>query len=349
MIYSQIPVIDLFCGVGGLSHGLILEGFNVLAGIDFDAKCRYAYETNNKAKFVEADLRTVTSSDVDELYGKTSSRILVGCAPCQAFSTYSNTHKENQKWQLLYSFSRIVRDIQPEILSMENVGTLLTYRKGKVFQDFLKVLDDCGYNYTYEVVNAQDYGVPQRRKRIILLASKYGDIELLPPTHADNPVTVKKAIGGLPPIEAGETHPEDPLHRSRGLSEINLKRVKSTPEGGSWKDWPPELILECHKKKSGQTFGSVYGRMRWNEVAPTLTTHCLGLGNGRFGHPEQNRAISLREASILQSFPKDYKFIEPKLPLSVTQVQRQIGNAVPVNLARIVGKSIKAHLKLYHG
>lgn len=158
-------------------------------------------------------------------------------------------------------------------------------------------------------------------------------------------MSVKETIGHLPPVKAGEMDKKDPLHRARFLSEINLLRIKATKEGGGWKDWPEELQLECHKKKSGSSYGSVYGRMRWNDVAPTMTTHCTGLGNGRFGHPEQDRAITLREASLFQTFPEGYKFYENDKTFNPSTISRHIGNAVPPLLGRVIAKSIKNHLE----
>lgn len=345
MELEDIPVVDLFCGVGGLTHGLVMEDLNVVAGIDFDKSCSYAYEQNNNTRFIGADLTVMTSNEIANLYNGAETRVLVGCAPCQAFSQYSNNKGTNDKWKLLYSFSRIIRDIEPEIISMENVPNLLKYDNGKVFRDFCSVLEELNYHISYSIVNAQEYGVPQRRKRLILFASKLGEINIIPPTHKDNYVTVRDAIGNLPVIEDGIVHEDDAIHRARKLSDLNKKRIRMTPEGGGWKDWSDDLILDCHKKESGKSFGSVYGRMKWDEVSPTLTTQCTGYGNGRFGHPEQDRAITLREAAILQSFPVHYDFVDPNAPMSTPSIERQIGNAVPVRLGQVIGQSIKHHLR----
>jgi DNA (cytosine-5)-methyltransferase 1 len=344
---NKYSVIDLFCGVGGLTHGFVQEKFNVLAGIDFDKSCEYAYEKNNNTKFIHADLTTMHSSAVEVLYPRRKHRILVGCAPCQAFSPYSKNKKTNDKWKLLYTFSRLIKDIEPEIISMENVPNLLSYNKGSVFTDFIKVLNEKKYNVSYSIVNAQEYGVPQRRKRLILFASKLGQIKILEPTHKRKFVTVRDTIGHLPEIQDGVSSELDIIHRARKLSQLNKRRIVATPEGGGWKDWDEDLVLECHKKETGKSFGSVYGRMKWDDVAPTLTTQCTGLGNGRFGHPTQNRAISLREAALLQSFPKDYDFVNPSIPFSTPAIERQIGNAVPVRLGQIIAKTIKSHLNQY--
>jgi len=198
---------------------------------------------------------------------------------------------------------------------------------------------------SWQIVNAQDYGIPQRRKRLILFGSKYGRIDLIEKTVKEGKFkTVKEAIGNLPAVEDGVSHPLDPLHRARKLTDLNKKRILATKEGGSWRDWDDSLKLECHKKENGKEFGSVYGRMKWNDVAPTMTTYCTGLGNGRFGHPEQNRAITLREAALLQSFPRNYDFIDPESVFSAPKIARHIGNAVPVDLGVVIAKSIKNHI-----
>lgn len=344
---ENITVVDLFCGVGGLTHGFFKEKFNVIAGVDFDKTCKYAYEKNNKAKFIHEDITAIDSEKINSLFPKGHKKILVGCAPCQPFSLYAHTRKsEDEKWKLLYSFARIIKDIKPDIVSMENVPQLASFNKGKVLKDFVDVLKDLGYNVSHYIVNAQNYGVPQRRKRLLLFASLNSEIEIIPETHRKKFKTVKDAIGKLPQIEDGVAHEKDSLHYARKLSELNKKRIMATPKGGRWRDWKDKsLLLACHKKASGKAFGSVYGRMEWDNVSPTLTTCCVGLSNGRFGHPDQNRAISLREAAILQSFPPKYKFVDKSIPFSSTLLARHIGNAVPVQLGKVIAKSIKNHLE----
>lgn len=344
---NNIAVIDLFCGIGGLSNGFHMEDFDVVAGIDTDESCRFCYEYNNNAKFICKDITKVTGTEINGLFGN-KTKILVGCAPCQPFSSYSFKHKtkDEKKMNLLYAFSRLVEETQPTIVSMENVPQLASQKNIHIFQDFIDTLSFLGYKFHYEVVYCPDYGIPQTRKRLVLLASKLGVIKLLPKTNApENYSTVRDVIGMLPPVNAGEHDPKDPLHRARALNEINLKRIKNTKEGGSWKDWPEELLLECYKKKTGRTYSSVYGRMKWDAPSPTMTTHCTGLGNGRFGHPEQDRAITLREAALLQTFPMGYKFFDTFDNYNPSIVSRQIGNAVPPKLGQVIAKSIKQHLK----
>jgi DNA (cytosine-5)-methyltransferase 1 len=344
----QAEVIDLFCGIGGLSAGFRNEGFKVLAGVDSDASCKYAYETNVKAKFIASDIASVTGDGLAKLYSKKKTRILVGCAPCQPFSIYTGRYRResgvervDERWQLLKEFARLIEAVRPDIISMENVPRVVLH---PVFGEFVKRLQDAGYFVTYQKVRADHYGVPQRRARLVLFASRYGQIDLVAPTHGEQPLTVRDAIGSLPAIKAGETHPADRLHTARGVRATNLERLQATSEGGSWKDWSDDLRLECHKKDGGKTFRAVYGRMTWDEPAPVITTQCLGIGNGRFGHPEQDRAISIREAALLQSFPPTFDFIAPDTKVSGLHLARQIGNAVPVRLAEAVARSIRRHL-----
>ncbi|WP_088161318.1 DNA cytosine methyltransferase [Sphingobacterium sp. G1-14] len=347
---KKIGVVDLFCGIGGLSHGMFLNGFDILSGYDIDSTCEYAFEKNNKSKFYARNIKEVNGTDISSAYKKDQIKVLAGCAPCQPFSSYSFKIKEKDqnKYDLLYEFGRLVKESKPDIITMENVVQILSFKQKPVLEDFKNTLIDLGYHVSINKVFCPDYGIPQRRTRIVLLASRFGEIEIIPKTHSkDNYITVRQAIGNLPRIEAGEVDRNDKFHRSRNLNEINLKRIKATPEGGSWKDWPEALLLECHKRDSGKSFGSVYGRMKWDEPSPTMTTLCIGLGNGRFGHPEQDRAISLREAAILQSFPNNYSFFENEDTISLARASRYIGNAVPPKLGDVIAKSIKVHLEFY--
>lgn len=343
-------VVDLFCGVGGLTHGLQLAGLNVVAGIDFEESCRYAYEQNNNAQFIRKDITKIDSAEIDVLFPKNNTRILVGCAPCQPFSKYTSRYRkdgyQDNKWRLLYYFGNIVEQINPEIIAMENVPEL---RSTDVFSDFVNKLNELNYHVWYSVVFCPDYGVPQNRKRLVLLASNLGNIRLIQPTHQpENYVTVRDAIADLPALQAGQTDENDLLHTSTGLNEKNIRRIEASVPGGTWRDWDEELQLKCHKKDSGTSYPSVYGRMEWDKPSPTITTQFYGYGNGRFGHPEQNRAISLREGAILQSFPRDYRFINEDAPLNKRSLGMQIGNAVPVELGRAIGNSIVNHLEEYN-
>jgi len=341
---KKVEVIDLFCGIGGLTHGFVRTGFDVIAGIDNDEDCRYGYESNNKAKFIGKDIADVSADEIKQLYRSDADiRVLVGCAPCQPFSKLNRKNITLKQLQPLEKFAQLIKQVKPDIVSMENVRGLL---KDPVFRTFLAVLDKNKYAYEYKIIDFSDYGVPQNRRRLVLLASRLGKISLIAPTHKNRKRTVQNVIGRLEPITDGETSSNDPLHRARLLSVLNKKRIKATPkDGGNSRSWDKKLMLECQKKKSGETYrGSVYGRMRWDAPSPTMTTQCTGLGNGRYGHPEQDRAISLREAALFQTFPKSYRFVAPKENIVVANIARFIGNAVPVRAGEVIAKSIKNHI-----
>lgn len=336
-------VVDVFCGVGGLSHGFVKEGFKVVAGIDLDSACQYAFEKNNKSSFLNWDVQGLTGRMINDLFLPEGPRILIGCAPCQPFSSYAQ-RKENDQWRLLHEFGRIIREATPDIVSMENVARLSSFKGGKVFDEFQNTLTSLGYNVSWSIEDCTKYGVPQLRRRLVLLASKLGPIHLLTP-KSKTIRTVRDAIGHLPKLKAGQQSKTDLLHIASGLSEQNLKRIRAAKPGGSWRDWNKSLVAECHKRETGKGYSSVYGRMTWDEPSPTITTQCFGFGNGRFGHPDQDRAISLREAAILQSFPENYQFIEPGRKVEISPLGRAIGNAVPVALGRSIAKSIAANIR----
>lgn len=338
-------VIDLFCGVGGLTRGLLDAGLEVIAGFDIDGTCRYAYEHNNGVDFHQESVRDVTGDNLAQLYDADAIRILVGCAPCQPFSLMRSklgeANLQDEKYNLLLEFGRLIEETHPTIISMENVPQL---QKSTVFEEFLALLNRSGYHYDMRVVYCPDYGISQSRRRFVLVGSLLGDIHIIPPTHDRHNVPVRNFIGILPAIQAGEIHAGDPLHHASELSDINLQRIQASVPGGTWRDWPEELRCPCHRRETGQTYSSVYGRMSWDQVGPTITTQFFRYGTGRYGHPEQDRALSLREGALLQTFPPDYDFIDPNVPFSLTSIGRHIGNAVPVRLGEIIGITIREHL-----
>lgn len=338
-----VTVIDLFCGAGGLTRGLLDAGISVVAGYDNDVSCRYAYEANNEgALFKLKSVVDVTADELAKYYPKKGVRVLVGCAPCQPFSKYtqgSNTQRDS-KWPLLYEFGRLANELRPEIISMENVPEI---QRHEVFLAFVKNLKERDYHVSHTEAYCPDYGVPQRRKRLVLLASQFGPIDLMKIQKESDKLTVREAISHLPPLEAGEVA-QDALHRSSRLSALNLKRIKASHQGGTWRDWPKDLVARCHQTEMGKNYPSVYGRMEWDRPSPTITTQFFGFGNGRFGHPEQDRALTLREGAILQSFPDYYKFVEKGQQVSFAKLGKMIGNAVPVRLGEAIGLSILEHL-----
>lgn len=348
-----IQAVDLFCGVGGLTKGMIDSGIPVIAGFDIDESCRFAYENNNKALFFNEDIRNITGKKLKELYGVGAIKVLVGCAPCQPFSSMSSKYRKNDdvkkkydqdvKWNLLEQFSRVINECLPDIVSMENVPKI---QETDVFSKFLNTLYNNGYSVDYKTVYCPQYGIPQNRRRTVLLASRLGKITIIPETHSrDKYPTVRQYIANLPKVDAGESCPTDPLHRTANLSKLNLMRIRNSRPGGSWKDWDESLRTECHKRETGATYTSVYARMEWDKISPTITTQFYCYGTGRFGHPEQDRALTLREGALLQTFPKDYQFIPKDGEVLIKTIARHIGNAVPVKLGQIIGESILIHLR----
>lgn len=348
--------VDLFCGAGGLSYGMQQAGVVISGGIDLDPSCRHPFEENVKAAFHERDIFALPVEFVGSLFAEGRPRVLAGCAPCQPFSTYTNGRRpRGRQWRLLHKFGEMIQELRPEIVTMENVPLLTNHW---VFEDFVSLLKGLDYSYDYSVVRCSDYGVPQSRKRLVLLASKFGDIGLVPPARTEagagaraeagaGATTVRGTIGHLERIGAGGASLADPLHRCSSLSARNQQRIRSSEPGGTWRDWDDDLRSACHAKVSGRSYTSVYGRMRWDGLAPTITTQFHGYGNGRFGHPEQDRAISLREGALLQTFPEHYSFVPEGSAVRIAPVARLIGNAVPVKLGTAIGESINAHLEAF--
>lgn len=348
--FPLIEGIDLFCGVGGLSCGLAGQGVHVVAGIDVDPACQYPYIANHEnAKFLLRDVTTVRGDELNALWSPGVVRLLAGCAPCQPFSSYANTATvDKAKWRLLREFSRLVDESLPDLVTMENVPRL---QKAQPFKDFLRTLKRGGYHVAFSVVNAADYGTPQQRKRLVLVASRLGPVAVPEPTHkgAGNWVTVRQAVGHLKKLSDGQSCKRDPLHVASALSELNRKRIRASKPGGTWRDWPEHLVAACHQRESGKHSAGVYGRMEWDKPAPTMTTLCNGYGNGRFGHPEQHRGISLREAAIFQSFPETYRFTREGEDVSIKTVARLIGNAVPPKLGEAVARALYASVSAATG
>lgn len=240
-VSASISGVDLFCGVGGLTHGLIRGGIRVRTGIDLDPQCRFPYESNNDAVFLEQNVHDLSGSELAAMFGDGKRRLLAGCAPCQPFSTYSRRGRQvrnDRKWELIADFGRLVRETQPDFVTMENVSQLLDHT---VFKESLADLED--YATWYKVVNCAQYGIPQTRKRLVLLASRLGPVELISPgAFGKPPTTVWKAISRLPALEAGDADPDDPLHAACSLRDLNLRRIRASKPGGTWRDWDDELL-----------------------------------------------------------------------------------------------------------
>lgn len=342
---ADIGVIDFFCGAGGLTCGLIKAKLNVVAGIDNDKKCQFAYESNNKgAKFIHKNIKDVSTNEIHTLLKPFKWKVFVGCAPCQPFSSYTvkvrKSIKNSGNWNLIEHFIENIEKVEPDVVSMENVPQLANQ---EIFSSFTSRLKIAGYITKYEVVDCADYGIPQSRRRLVLLASKHGEIEFPRPTNKR--AVLRDVIGTMPVLKNGGEDINDPMHACAELGEINLQRIMASRPGGTWEDWPKKLLPECYKKPTGQTYKNVYGRMVWERPSPTITGQFYRYGTGRFGHPEQNRALSLREGALIQTFPKRYKFYPDNKKPSRASIGMQIGNAVPVDLGTIIGDTISQHIK----
>lgn len=339
----KIEAIDLFCGVGGLTHGLHQANIDVLAGLDNDPSCEYAYKKNNKCEFIAADIAEYDFCKMKNMYSDNSIRVLVGCAPCQPFSVHTHKvkHKENDpRWDLIKYFVHAVKVLNPHVISMENVGGIT---KEQIFKRFLEDMKKLGYEIDYKIVYCPDYGIPQARRRLVVLGSVLGEIKIPKKTHSkNNYILVKDVIKKLPKIRSGGVSKVDPIHRARNLSTLNLKRIRQSIPKGSWKDWDRELLPDCYRKKSGQTYTSVYGRMSWKDVSPTITTQFSNYGSGRFGHPKQDRGLSVREGALLQTFPQNYDFGQE---IYISRTSMHIGNAVPPRLGFVIGVAIQEHVR----
>lgn len=267
----SFAAVDLFCGIGGLSFGLEQAGIPVKLGVDLDGRCRHAFEHNLSGKFLQQDVSQLAVSEIETAFGGADVKVLAGCAPCQPFSTYRRSSKgvaKPSEWSLVDKFGELILASQPDLVTMENVPPLADQ---PVFTNLLAALH--GYHVDWDIVELEQLGLAQTRKRLVLIASRLGPIALDLPQNDRS--TVRDTIGSLPSIRAGEALPEDPMHRSSKLSPLNLKRIQASKPGGTWRDWPEELRSACHRKQSGDTFPSVYGRMAWDAPSPTITTQCF--------------------------------------------------------------------------
>lgn len=346
----MIKVFDFFSGCGGTSKGFELAGLDIQMAIDFDKDAALTYKHNfPNAKFYCEDIRKFKLENISSLLSPSPEfpRLFCGCAPCQPFSKQKKIKSDcDNRISLLLEFLKFIQFFLPEYIFVENVpGLQNVYGKFGPFDTFVSALEKCQYEVEFKIISSQDYGVPQKRKRLVLIASRLGHVSFPEPTHGQGRInsrftTVADKIKHFPSIKAGEISSQDVNHRAAKLSDLNLARIKATPEGGDRRHWPAYLQLECHKDYVGHS--DVYGRMKWDSQASGLTTRCISYSNGRFGHPEQDRAISVREAACLQSFPEDFVFFG-----NLNSMARQIGNAVPVDVARIFGENFLNHYRTY--
>ena len=347
---KPVKVFDLFCGCGGTSSGLKQAGMDIAFGLDNDPDAERTFRANfPEADFLCTDIRSLPADSLDHVVDRYGDHPLwfSACAPCQPFSQQRRgvLSPDDERLGIILHLLRFVDRFRPEFLFVENVPGLRKRQVGNdVFEPLEYALSELGYHMDYSIVRSQDYGVPQRRARLILFASLIFPVNFPPKTHGPgtkrpNFSTVHDWIATLPPILSGEAHASIPNHRAARLSPLNLKRIEATPPGGGWRDWPYDLVPDCHRL--GFTgFTDVYGRMKWHAPAPALTTRCISYSNGRFGHPDQDRAISVREAACLQTFPMNFV-----LTGNLNAQARQVGNAVPPLLAQRFGEPIVSQLR----
>lgn len=335
--------IDSFCGAGGLGLGLERAGFDILLSFDIDQKC--IDTIHNNQKYFDHPAEAVDIADM--LGGKLLQKcglergelfLLAGGPPCQGFSIQRRGEDVDERNDLVLKYGQLIDELYPRYFVMENVTGIAGKRGKTILQQLIERVEEIGYTVHVDLLDAQDYGVPQRRKRYIIVGERKDmGIHYEYPKATGEHRTVRDTIGMLPePPADGTDHPEISLHRRDRLSKLNLQRIQAIKEGQGRDDLPENLLADCHKIDSSVIgFRSVYGRMAWDDVAPTITARFDSFTRGKFGHPVQDRSISLREGALLQTFPMDFVFTGNKV-----DVARQIGNAVPPKMAECIGKSI---------
>ncbi len=339
---KDFNAIDLFSGCGGLSLGMERAGFTVKAAVEIDRYAIEAYRLNHKGvHIIEKDIKDVSANEIEETLDGAPLHLLAGCPPCQGFSSVRRLNRtpavHDDRNALIQEYFRLVKSLKPITIMMENVPGLKDYA---LFKDIVKWLEKIGYSVSVEVLNVKEFGVPQNRRRLIMLGSRIGKIDISKQANAGK-VTVRDIIETLELPEDSN----DPLHKIVPKhSEKIKKRIELTPkDGGSWNQLPDEYTLDCHKKDN-VGFNDIYGRLRWDDCSSTITGGCLNPSKGRFLHPEQNRAITPREAALLQSFPEGYEFPTtiPKQALALL-----IGNALPPKFSQHHSKVIIDHLEAH--
>ena len=330
--------IDLFSGVGGLTQGLKNAGFQTKMAFEIDKLASSVYKLNHrKAKVITKDIRNVDAKKVKKQLKDRTIHLLAGCPPCQGFSSIRRLNKpqpvKDDRNTLIYEFVRFVKELCPYTFMMENVPGLAL---DESFECALREFKKSGYFTDWKVVNVKDYGVPQSRKRLVLVGSRLAPVQVAQPTNERK--TVRQAIEKMPvPEESDDTlHKVFPVHTSEVQNYIKL----IPHDGGSRKDLGKSKQLKCHQKEN-VGFNDVYGRLRWDDYSTTITGGCLNPSKGRFLHPEQDRCISAREASLLQSFPETY-ILPADIPR--TKLALMIGNALPPDFCKIQALNIKNHI-----
>lgn len=340
-----LTAIDLFCGSGAVSAALKRKHFRVMAAVDNDPVACATYRLNHpRTRMIENDIRNVDPQEIRKLDLQNKDvDLMIVCAPCQPFSQQNRKKEYDFRSNLILESIRFALALKPRLIFFENVPGLASTRHSHILNELAGSLGP-EFSLTKPLrIDAADYGVPQRRLRCIIMASRGISTPKLPDpiTPKGKRVTVLQAIGSLSRLSSGQSDPVDKLHAARNHQTIALERLSAVPkDGGSRTAFPDSLALKCHKRSGNQKFSDVYGRMKWDDVAPTLTTGCTDITRGRFAHPEDDRAITLREASLLQTFPLHYKFAG-----NTSEIQSQIGNAVPVRLIEIFASTFRSALQ----
>jgi len=340
----EYTCVDSFCGAGGLGLGLKRAGFKTLLSFDIDSKCIDTIRKNRKYfdhPAIAADIADMLNGKLLEIIGKKRGELflLAGGPPCQGFSVQRRGSDTDERNNLVLMYGQLIDELFPYYFVMENVSGIAGKRGKTILHTLFERLDNIGYDVNIQLLDAQEHGVPQRRKRYVIVGVRKDIMshKFTYPAPLPGRITVRDTIGNLPePPQDGSDHPDYPLHRRDRLSPKNLQRIQAVHEGEGRDALPVELLADCHKVSSAIIgHRNVYGRMAWDEVAPTITARFDSFTRGKFGHPDQPRSISLREGALLQTFPMDFAFEGSKV-----DVARQIGNAVPPNLAERIGKSI---------
>lgn len=353
----MFDAIDLFSGGGGLSEGMQQAGFNILSAVEVEPVAAETFRANYKnAVVIERDIRHVSTSEILKQceIAKGQLDLLAGCPPCQGFSSLTSKYKRNdERNSLINEVTRLVKDLEPRAIMIENVPGLM--QKGQIYlKEFIQELEADGYIVNCDVLQVADYGIPQSRRRFVLLAGLGFEIEIPKPTHSRTGKhgllkwkTVKEAFEGLgSPVPLNEASsyggPKNlNWHVTRNLAHINIERLKHVKPGGPRFDIPDNLRPPCHQGRN-TGFGNVYGRMSWDEPSPTITGGCTTLSKGRFGHPAELRTISVREAARLQTFPDTFVFSTD----FIDHACKIIGNALPCEFARVMSEACYEQLTL---
>lgn len=354
----EIQTLDFFSGLGIMSYGLINEGLGVSMGMEIDPERVRLYKSNLEVRAREVDLSIATRGSIRSIIDSEKIRpeLVVGCPPCQSFSSLHRTRgipmEQDPRTALVSKYGKLAAGVNPKIIVFENVRGVLSGTNKTHFEKYLKYLSRKGYLTVWDVLDAADYGVPQHRMRVVAISIRR-DLKVKPtlpvPTHSKDGsestkkwASVRDVVGDLKPLESGESDLTDPLHYATAHTESSLRIIKAIPkDGGSRRSLPDNLVLPCHKKLgNGKGAESVYGRMKWDEPGPTITGAAIRPSSGRFIHPDQDRGITLREMARLQTIPDDFKFEGSK-----EAIARMIGDAVPLELARAIARHVKLLLK----